>query len=126
MDALAWAEAAIGSFKSISPISSLGSAWLQSGPLCIGVGLGAGVGGLAGADGKVLPGMVLGLLGIGIGMEGMLVTAAAAAAPAICFERLVTGALPWRGGPKRLLYDCDCIRASEEVEALSSLSVGSA
>ena len=54
-------------------MSSLGSAVLQSGALLIGLGLGAGVGGLAGADGKVLPGMTLGLEGIGIGMVGTLV-----------------------------------------------------
>jgi hypothetical protein len=39
----------------------------------MGVGLGAGVGGEAGAEGSVLPGMTLGLVGIGIGMVGMLV-----------------------------------------------------
>lgn len=45
---------------------------LQSGARFIGVGLGAGVGGLAGAEGRVLPGMTLGLEGIGIGMVGTL------------------------------------------------------
>lgn len=39
----------------------------------MGVGLGAGVGGLAGAEGRVLPGMTLGFVGIGIGMVGILV-----------------------------------------------------
>ena len=38
----------------------------------MGVGLGAGVGGLAGAEGRVLPGMTFGLFGIGIGMVGTL------------------------------------------------------
>jgi len=37
------------------------------------VGLGAGVGGLAGAEGRVLPGMTLGLEGMGIGIVGVLV-----------------------------------------------------
>ena len=54
-------------------MSSLGSAVLQSGALPIGVGLGAGVGGLAGADGSVFPGMTFGLAGIGIGMVGTFV-----------------------------------------------------
>jgi hypothetical protein len=45
---------------------------LQSGCRCIGVGLGAGVGGLAGADGSVLPGMTLGFAGIGMGIDGPL------------------------------------------------------
>ena len=49
-------------------MSSLGSAVLQSGALPIGVGLGAGVGGLAGAEGSVLPGMTFGFVGIGIGI----------------------------------------------------------
>ena len=39
----------------------------------MGVGLGAGVGGLAGAEGNVLPGMTLGFEGMGIGMVGTLV-----------------------------------------------------
>ena len=39
----------------------------------MGVGLGAGVGGLAGAEGSVLPGITFGLVGIGIGIVGMLV-----------------------------------------------------
>lgn len=60
------------SSSDISPISSLGSAVLQSGALLIGLGLGAGVGGLAGADGKVLPGITLGFEGIGMGMLGPL------------------------------------------------------
>lgn len=47
---------------------------LQSGARPMGVGLGAGVGGLAGAEGRVLPGMTLGLLGMGIGMVGTSVT----------------------------------------------------
>lgn len=38
----------------------------------MGVGLGAGVGGLAGADGRVLPGMTLGFAGMGMGMDGPL------------------------------------------------------
>lgn len=59
-----------GSSKSICPMSSLGSAVLQSGARSMGVGLGAGVGGLAGAEGKVLPGMTLGLVGMGMGMVG--------------------------------------------------------
>jgi len=54
-------------------MSSLGFAVLQSGARCIGVGLGAGVGGLAGADGSVLPGITFGWEGIGIGIVGMLV-----------------------------------------------------
>lgn len=45
---------------------------LQSGALLIGLGLGAGVGGLAGADGKVLPGITFGFEGIVIGMVGTL------------------------------------------------------
>lgn len=75
-------------------MSSLGSAVLQSGCRCIGVGLGAGVGGLAGAEGRVFPGMTLGFAGIGMGMVGPL------------FMELdwlrgrdrewVMGALPWR------------------------------
>lgn len=56
----------------MSPMSSLGSAVLQSGALLIGLGLGAGVGGLAGADGNVLPGMTLGFEGIGIGIDDPL------------------------------------------------------
>lgn len=43
---------------------------LQSGALPIGVGLGAGVGGLAGAEGRVLPGITFGFVGMGIGMVG--------------------------------------------------------
>ena len=41
---------------------------LQSGALCVGVGLGAGVGGEAGAEGRRLPGIVdaMGLLGVRI------------------------------------------------------------
>ena len=54
-------------------MSSLGSAVLQSGARPMGVGLGAGVGGLAGAEGSVLPGMTFGLVGIGIGMVGTFV-----------------------------------------------------
>ena len=54
-------------------MSSLGCAVLQSGARPMGVGLGAGVGGLAGADGNVLPGMTLGFEGIGIGIVGTLV-----------------------------------------------------
>lgn len=46
---------------------------LQSGALPLCVGLGAGVGGLAGAEGRVLPGMTFGFEGIGIGMVGTLV-----------------------------------------------------
>lgn len=38
----------------------------------MGVGLGAGVGGLAGADGNVLPGITLGFAGMGIGMVGVV------------------------------------------------------
>ena len=53
-------------------MSSLGSAVLQFGALSVGGGLGAGVGGLAGAEGSVLPGMTLGFEGIGIGMVGTL------------------------------------------------------
>jgi hypothetical protein len=53
-------------------MSSLGSAVLQSGCRCNGVGLGAGVGGLAGADGRVLPGMTLGFAGMGMGIDGPL------------------------------------------------------
>jgi hypothetical protein len=49
-------------------MSSLGFAVLQSGRRSRGVGLGAGVGGLAGAEGRVLPGMTLGFAGIGMGM----------------------------------------------------------
>jgi hypothetical protein len=61
-----------GSSKSISPMSSLGFAVLQSGRRSRGVGLGAGVGGLAGAEGRVLPGMTLGFAGIAMGMDGPL------------------------------------------------------
>ena len=39
----------------------------------MGVGLGAGVGGLAGAEGSVLPGITFGFVGIGIGIVGILV-----------------------------------------------------
>lgn len=39
----------------------------------MGVGEGAGVGGLAGAEGRVLPGMTLGFAGIAIGIVGTLV-----------------------------------------------------
>ena len=49
-------------------MSSLGFAVLQSGRRSRGVGLGAGVGGLAGAEGRVFPGMTLGFAGIGMGM----------------------------------------------------------
>jgi len=38
----------------------------------MGVGLGAGVGGLAGAEGRVFPGMTLGFEGMGIGIVGTL------------------------------------------------------
>jgi hypothetical protein len=50
-------------------MSSLAFAVLQSGRRSRGVGLGAGVGGLAGAEGRVFPGMTLGFAGIGIGMD---------------------------------------------------------
>jgi len=53
-------------------MSSSSRAVLQSGALCIGPGLGAGVGGLAGAEGNVLPGMTLGLDGMGMGIVGTL------------------------------------------------------
>lgn len=57
--------------------SSCSAAVLQSGALCIGVGLGAGVGGDAGAEGGRLCGreaaMELGLLGVCIGRGGGLV-----------------------------------------------------
>lgn len=53
-------------------MSSVGPAVLQSGCRCMGVGLGAGVGGLAGAEGRVLPGITLGFAGIGMGMLGPL------------------------------------------------------
>ena len=53
-------------------MSSFGSAVLQS-ARPTGGGLGAGVGGLAGADGSVLPGMTLGFEGMEIGIVGTLV-----------------------------------------------------
>ena len=50
-------------------MSSRSLAVLQSGALCIGVGLGAGVGGLAGAEGSVLPGMTFGFDGMAMGAD---------------------------------------------------------
>ena len=41
---------------------------LQSGARCLGDGEGAGVGGDAGADGRLLPGITLGFVGMLIGM----------------------------------------------------------
>ena len=49
-------------------MSSCAAAVRQSGPLRFGEGEGAGVGGEAGAEGRVLPGMTFGFEGIGIGM----------------------------------------------------------
>lgn len=83
---------------------------LQSGARADGVGLGAGVGGLAGAEGSVLPGMTFGLVGIGIGMVGTLVVdddGVLIGRGRACVAR----ALP-RVEWKRLLYDCDCTRTS--------------
>lgn len=65
---------------------------LQSGARCIGVGLGAGVGGLAGAEGSVLPGMTLGLAGIVIGRVGTLFSDV----DGVVIGRGRTGAFPFR------------------------------
>lgn len=73
-------------------MSSRGSAVLQSGARCIGVGLGAGVGGLAGAEGRVFPGMTLGFVGIGIGMAGTLLIEEVG----VLRGRGRTALLPWR------------------------------
>lgn len=51
-------------------MSSCSLAVLQFGALWPGVGEGAGVGGDAGAEGNRLPGMTLGLAGMGMGIEG--------------------------------------------------------
>lgn len=56
------------------------------------MGEGAGVGGLAGAEGKVLPGITLGLLGMGIGIVGTLLQEP----DGVVMGRGRTGCLPWR------------------------------
>lgn len=58
------------------------------------MGEGAGVGGLAGAEGKVLPGITFGLVGIGIGIVGTLLHEA----DGVEIGRDRTGCLPWREG----------------------------
>lgn len=52
------------------PRSSCTAAVLQSGACRLGDGEGAGVGGEAGAEGRLLPGITLGFVGILIGMLG--------------------------------------------------------
>lgn len=47
---------------------SVEAAALQPARSSMGVGLGAGVGGLAGAEGSVFPGMTLVMAGMGMGM----------------------------------------------------------
>jgi len=93
-------------------MSSFSRAVLQSGALCIGPGLGAGVGGLAGAEGRVLPGMTFGFAGIGMGMVGTLDMEPDGVLIGLGRE-CADGAFPWREAKKRLLCDCDGIRASE-------------
>lgn len=58
------------SSSSVKPMSSCAAAVRQSGALLLGDGEGAGVGGEAGAEGRVLPGITFGFDGMGIGMEG--------------------------------------------------------
>lgn len=60
----------------------------------MGVGLGAGVGGLAGAEGRVLPGITLGFAGMGMGIVGPVLMELDALRGRD--REWVTGALPWR------------------------------
>lgn len=97
----------------MSSISTLGPAALQFGVRCMGVGLGAGVGGLAGAEGSVLPGMTLGFAGMLMGMvgtadmdgDGVLMGRGRGACEAL--------ARPWRELKKWLLCDWEGMRVRE-------------
>lgn len=70
------------------------------------------MGGLAGAEGRVLPGITFGFAGMGIGIVGTCVREPEELLIGLVRE-CTDGVLPWREAKKRLLCDCDGMRASE-------------